>query len=110
MKKRIIAFLLMMLMLVSAVGCGKDNSSTESEPQQTPSESTAPQASVDPDEYINENGTIKMPDLTNMPLEEARALLKSLGLRSKFGEEFDKTGKINVGCVIKTDYAPGEEV
>ncbi len=110
MKKRIVAFLMMLLMLVSVVGCGEENSSVASDPQQTPAESTAPQTSVDTNEYINEDGTIKMPDLTNMPLEEARALLKSLGLRSKFGEEFDKTGEIDVGSVIKSDYEPGESV
>ena len=33
-----------------------------------------------------------------------------MGLRCRSVEEFDKTGKINVGCVIKTDYLPGESV
>ncbi len=114
MKKRIIAFLLMLLMLVSVVGCGEEGSNggeTGSNAQSTDgTDSSKSEVSVDKNEYTNEDGTIKMPDLTNMPVEDAKSFLKQLGLKCKVTEEKDSTGKINVGCVIRTDYLPGESV
>ena len=114
MKKRIIAFLLMLLMLVSVVGCGEEGSKggeTGSNAQSTDgTDSSKSEVSVDKNEYMNEDGTIKMPDLTNMPVEDAKSFLKQLGLKCKVTEEYDSTGKINVGCVIRTDYLPGESV
>ncbi len=110
MKKRIVAFLLMLMMLVSVVGC--NDSGTESTPEGTESngETSKQEISIDANEYINEDGTIRMPDVTNMPFEDAKALLKSLGLRVKFGEEYDDSGKFDVGDVMKSDYLPNESV
>ncbi len=108
MKKQIIAFLLMIIMLVSVVGCGEESSSGSG--TESTGESSKQEVSIDANEYINADGTIKMPDLTNMPYEDAKALLKSLGLKCKFGEEYDSSGNIDVGSVIKSDYLPGESV
>ena len=104
MKKRIIAILLMIMMIFSAVGCGEEGSSAG----ETASDEAT--VSLDANDYVNDDGTVKMPDLTNMPVEQAKEFLKTLGLKSKVTEEYDKTGTINVGCVIKTDYAAGESV
>jgi len=105
MTKRIISFLLMVLMLLSFTGCVDGN---ESGNDATASNESG--VSIDTNQYINEDGTITVPDLINMPLEQARAILKQLGLKSKFTEEYDKTDKFEVGCVMKTDYKAGEKV
>lgn len=112
MKKQIIAFLLMLVMLVSVVGCSDDSGSDASTGGESTGDTSKQDVSVDANEYINADGTIKMPDLTNMPVEDAKAFLKQLGLRAKVTEEYDKSGegKINVGCVMKTDYVAGESV
>lgn len=103
MKKRIIAFLLMVLMLLTAVGCGDESSSNTSG-----TESSV--ASVDTSEYENADGTVKLPDLVNMPVEQAKELLEQLGLTYKVAEEIDKTESVNIGCVMKTDYVAGDSV
>ena len=105
MKKRIIAFLLMIMMIVSVVGCSDDSASS-----QNGDSSKQEEISINTDEYLNEDGTIKMPDLTNMPVEDAKKVLKDLGLKPKVTEDYDTSGNIEVGCVIKTDYLPGESV
>ncbi len=114
MKKRIIAFLLMVLMLISVVGCGDEgskDSGTESNAQSEGTDSSKQEeVSVDKNEYMNADGTIKMPDLTNMPVEQAKSFLKQLGLKVKVTEDYDPTEKIDVGSVIKSDYLPGESV
>ena len=110
MKKRIIAFMLAALMLFAVTGCGESDSETSSGSQGGDGASSEAGISIDKNEYINEDGTITVPDLKNMPLEQARALLKELGLKSKFSEEYDSTGNFEVGCVMKTDYEPGEKV
>ncbi len=108
MTKRIISFLLMVFMILSFTACGdgKDTSS----PSESNSASNEAEISIDTNQYINDDGTITVPDLTNMPLEQARALLKQLGLKSKFTEEYDKTDKFEVGHVMRTDYEAGEKV
>ncbi len=104
MKKRIITLLLAAMMLLSATGCeGNKGGDTDTS---ISNESV----SVDANDYINEDGTVKIPDLTNMPVEQAKELLKNLGLRVKVTEDYDKTGKFDVECVMTSDYAYGESV
>ncbi len=110
MKKRIIAFLLLATMLISCVGCGDNGSESGSLATESEAVSSKEEISLDENEYINADGTIKMPDLTNMPVEQAKEFLKSLGLKVKVTEDYDKTGKIDVGCVIGADYLPNETV
>ncbi len=108
MKKRIISFLLMVVMLLSVASCGKDTDTSSAEPSSV--ESNGGLESVNPDEYKNEDGTIKMPDLKNVPVEKAKEILKQLGLRVKVTEDYDKTGTFEVGSVMVTDYLAGESV
>ncbi len=100
MKKRVISFLLVVFMLLLSVGCsdgsGSENSGTE--------------ISIDINDYINEDGTVTVPDLKNMSLSQAQSVLEKLGLKCKFTEEFDKTDSFQVGHVMKTDYEVGTKV
>ncbi len=110
MKKRIISFLLMVVMLLSVVGCSDGGSETNNSEPQSEVASSKEELSFDENDYINSDDTVKMPDLTNVPVEQAKSLLESLGLKVKVTEEYDTSGKINVGCVIKTDYRPDESI
>ncbi len=110
MKKRIISFLLIVVMLLSAVGCSGGGSETNNSEAQSEGASSKAEISFDENDYINSDNTVKMPDLTNVPIEQAKELLKNLGLKVKVTEEYDMTNKIDVGSIIKTDYLPNETV
>ena len=113
MKKRIIALLLSVFMLSTFVGCSGDSNSSNGDKDGSTAvssdEASKEEISIDVNEYINDDGTISMPDLKNMPIEQAKEVLKKLGLKYKVTEDYCDDS-IDVGCVIETDYLPGESI
>lgn len=91
----------MALMLLSAVGCSEGSQSSNGDNGEI---------SIDINDYINEDGTITVPDFKNMSLGQAQSVIEKLGLKCKFTVEYDKTESFEVGCVMKTDYKPGDKV
>ncbi len=113
MKKRIIALLLSVFMLSTFAGCSGDSNSSNGDKDGSAvvssDEASKEEISIDVNEYINADGTISMPDLKNMPIEQAKEVLKQLGLKYKVTEDYCDDS-IDVGCVIETDYLPGESI
>ncbi len=100
--KRIIAFIMMILMVFSVVGCGgEDQSEQES--------AATEESSINADDFKNQDGTVTVPDIIGMPVADAKALLKELGLTCRVVEVY-WDDSFEIGSVVETDFKSGDVV